>query len=386
MKARGAWGLAALLVIAALVGFAPPAEATSFPVIEIANGGFDAASVSSHPVPLPTGGGGIDTGDLLVVVFCYGGAVSATAPGGWTGLTFFTSQQTQSRMNGWYRVADGSEGTTLSITTSVALRASYQTYRVVGQASATFIESDGTQGDGLPGALVPDPPALNPAGWDVENTLWIALACIQTDIDSTTITAVPASYTAIRAPDRTQSAGGNAVQGAYRQNAVASENPTTFSLTTPDHWQAGTIAIEPRDAEPLSTLAATQVRARSARLWGNLNVLFSNQASVQFEWGDTPSLGNTTAIAYVSAQGAFSAVLPGLEPETTYYFRAVSEEIPSGYTGTGGTLSFMTLIDTEGPIVDMGFSVFWVVLFLTLLTAGLVMAARFGRWGKGGGL
>ena len=46
----------------------------------------------------------------------------------------------------------------------------------------------------------------------------------------------------------------------------------------------------------------------------------------------------------------------------------------------------MTLIDTEGPIVDMGFSVFWVVLFLTLLTAGLVMAARFGRWGKGGGL
>src|SRR3989304_2591253 len=134
------------------------------------------------------------------------------------------------------------------------------------------------------------PPPTRRAGWDVENTLWIALACIQTDIDSTTITAVPASYTAIRAPDRTQSAGGNAVQGAYRQNAVGSENPPTFSLPNPAHGKAGPIPIEPRDAEPLSTIAATQVRARSARLWGNLNVLFSNQASVQFERCTPPSL------------------------------------------------------------------------------------------------
>jgi len=41
---------------------------------------------------------------------------------------------------------------------------------------------------------------------------------------------------------------------------------------------------------------------------------------------------------------------------------------------------------SSDDLVDLGFSVFWAVLFLTILAAGLVMAARFGRWGKGGGL
>lgn len=49
-------------------------------------------------------------------------------------------------------------------------------------------------------------------------------------------------------------------------------------------------------------------------------------STVWFEWGETPSLGNTLGMFALWYQGFISAQLSSLKPGTTYYYRAVATE------------------------------------------------------------
>jgi len=73
----------------------------------------------------------------------------------------------------------------------------------------------------------------------------------------------------------------------------------------------------------VTTNNVTNVKKDSATLNGMLDNL-GNAASclVWFEWGTTPAYGNSTSFQTLSSISAFSADISGLDPNTTYYFRA----------------------------------------------------------------
>ncbi len=66
----------------------------------------------------------------------------------------------------------------------------------------------------------------------------------------------------------------------------------------------------------------------------------------RFDWGLTPSLGNsTTFVHYGAASGSFSATISGLSPNTTYYYRAFANNTTLG-PGYGSVLPFTTTSGT----------------------------------------
>jgi subtilisin family serine protease len=85
-------------------------------------------------------------------------------------------------------------------------------------------------------------------------------------------------------------------------------NDTTFTTTMPPS---------------VTTNAAGNITANSAFLNGNLTAIgTATTVTVSFQWGTTTSYGNETAAQIMAAPGAFSGNITGLNPNTTYHFRA----------------------------------------------------------------
>lgn len=91
----------------------------------------------------------------------------------------------------------------------------------------------------------------------------------------------------------------------------------------------------------VSTNSATYVYQNSATLNGYVTSSGVNNVNAWFEWGTSYSLGNSTSYNnYGSGSTGFTSSLFNLNPNTTYYYRAVAQ---SSYgTVYGNTLSFTT--------------------------------------------
>ncbi|MCX6751849.1 MAG: fibronectin type III domain-containing protein, partial [Candidatus Nomurabacteria bacterium] len=77
----------------------------------------------------------------------------------------------------------------------------------------------------------------------------------------------------------------------------------------------------------------------SATIYGTVTPN-GNPTSAWFEWGLTPSLGNSTTHQTFNSNSTFSQMISGLTENTTYYYRAMAQ---NNYgTATGDTKSFTT--------------------------------------------
>lgn len=197
---------------------------------------------TSHSVGLPTG---ITAGELLIVIFASDGAPTVTWPSGWDQAAnnlIATTLSTDVTMAAKQRVADGTESSPITVTTSVSEWTAWVTMRVTGWHGTTAAEAGTATGS----SATANPPSLNPANWDVEDTLWIACACNDTGgTDNDDITAHPASYTSIGIALAGTQAGGVCLAASQRNNAVAAEDPGTYTAPTTEAWVAGTIGIRP---------------------------------------------------------------------------------------------------------------------------------------------
>lgn len=126
-------------------------------------------------------------------------------------------------------------------------------------------------------------------------------------------------------------------------SAVASQN---WSITFNVAFPPSTLS-----APTVTTSQATGIAGDSATLVGTVNPEGS-ATTAWFEWGTTSSLGQVTQVQYVgSGTGAIFvyASTPGLESNTTYYYRLDA----TNATGTnyGSIVSFATLTTLPAPIL-----------------------------------
>ena len=92
----------------------------------------------------------------------------------------------------------------------------------------------------------------------------------------------------------------------------------------------------------VTTNAAKKVTSNQAILNGTLNPNGTTNTVAWFEWGTTQSLGNSTAqVNYGPSQLNYNFSLGGLNPNTTYYFRAAAQTAGT-QTVYGSILSFTT--------------------------------------------
>lgn len=189
---------------------------------------------TSHPIAIY---GRVVVPDLLIGVCCVSGTATPTVtwPGGWTVINV-PATGTTFLMSIAYKLAGASEAgftiTTAQLATSVT-----RIFQVKGAhpttapACGTEVVSTGT---------TPDPPALDPAGWDVEFTLWIPVLSIASATGA--VSAYPASYIA---GVGVISASGVSLAHAQRTNLTASEDPGAFTSSPSVSYRTNTIAVRP---------------------------------------------------------------------------------------------------------------------------------------------
>jgi hypothetical protein len=223
-------------------GVQPPPVTSTFPVVQSLTGSSFALGATDHAVPMPAT---VSAGDLLLCIFANNGAATVATPNGWT-LIGTTLGATSVRTSRYAKRADGTEGgTTVNFQTSTAATAVAQLYRVTGWFDdgvlADAIADAAASGNGF----TPDPPALDPAAWDVEKTLWIAAYGAENLAQTT---AYPADYANGRYDQSGAVGDRTSMASSRRENAVATEDPGPFTNASSQPWVAVTLAIRPKAA------------------------------------------------------------------------------------------------------------------------------------------
>jgi hypothetical protein len=193
------------------------------------NGG--ATAVTSMVCNLPSG---IVSGDLLIVVLGRSGiAGTVTWPAGWTEIE---DQATIRPLAYAYRIADGTEGSTITVTSSNSRTFSAMAFLIKNHASSTSAPVDGTSATGT--STDANPPSVTPSWGSTVNTLYIAVAAWD---NNTSMSSYPANYTQLTAVFN----GTNRVLlvAAYRVLKGSPEDPGNFVHTVSGAWRTNTIAV-----------------------------------------------------------------------------------------------------------------------------------------------
>lgn len=239
---------AAPVVSLEVAGLPPPAGGgeMAFPSIRSSAFTADTSAEDAHPVDLPAS---VQAGDLLIV-FSFSGHQDVwtwdnTTAGSWTMLW---------HVDGWngdagggiqffahYKWADGTEGgKTLTLGGLSSRVYAHRAFAIQGTHATSppeyALTIHGSVNSG-------SPPALNPTGWDVEDTLWIAVA----GVDVTTITGFPSGYSDTGQTSSSGSSRLGTVGTAFLESAAASQDPGTFSFGATQTAVTVTVAIRPAD-------------------------------------------------------------------------------------------------------------------------------------------
>jgi hypothetical protein len=216
----------------------------AFPTIATSADGVVTTNSTAWTITFPSG---LSSGDLILLIAGRDGAGTSTAP---TGFTDWVANQGGGAQVLFIagKVSDGTETGTTTWNFSASEQGVWQALRITdwfngstpfASASTTSLDSATTSGS----STTPDPSVLNPVNWDVEDTLWLALAC---NDGTPTYTAKDANYTYVtNSPATSGGAGGAGLAVSWRQNAVSSEDPGQYTLSATETWVVFTVAIRP---------------------------------------------------------------------------------------------------------------------------------------------
>lgn len=239
----------------------------TFPVVHNADTthGVQASNSTSWTGTYPAN---IAAGDLLLLFLANDGTASATvnAPEtGWNAMGRGNSGA--NALNCLTKIAAGGESGNFVITLSSSEQGAWRIFRITGWYGSGIPVGDGNlNGNGASEVQTiigspsnaPDPEVLNPANWDVEDTLWIAAVSVDT---SRAITGYPSNMPDINASEASGGSTGATLGVAMLSSAAASLNPNAFACTS-DDWITMTVAIRPA---PSASDALDGRRARRRR-------------------------------------------------------------------------------------------------------------------------
>ena len=306
----------------------------SFPQVAAVNGGSNTVESLNHTVNLPAG---IVAGNLLLVFFVSDQVPTITFPGGWTQL-FQVANSTYVKFGAWYRIADGGEGGTITVTTSDAQMTAHTSYRITGYSGLPEVGVSAT------GASVsPNSPNLAPS-WGALDTLWFAIE--GNDDGTTLVSGWPAGYGNQR-NDKALNSAGAAVGSCRRELNAASQDPGVFTIDASERWIANTVAVKPVviTAPTVTTANASDVEEETATTGGEITATGGANATRRgVKYGLTPG-----ARTWDSGEdgdfgtGTFERDLVGLTEGELYYFEAYATN-PIG-TSYGAEKTFLTKPD-----------------------------------------
>lgn len=214
--------------------FFVPAVSSSFPVIAATNTGNSTTTTASYNLPLPAS---IASGNLLIFFLSLAAANprTFTAPSGWTVLWHSVVSGNLRQFASYYRVADGSEGSTLALTSPDGTPQWASTcYRITG---FTGTPEAGTMATGSSAAA--NPPSLT-ASWGSQKNLFLA-ACATLG-GASPASVAPSSYSGLITASATGTVPLPNTSSAYRELQNATDDPGAF--TNPNVvWGANTVAI-----------------------------------------------------------------------------------------------------------------------------------------------
>lgn len=190
---------------------------------------------TTHTVSLPAS---IAAGEELRIFLNFNADPGTVSASGWS-FTAVDQNATNAALVCGYRTADGSEGASVSVTTTNARPSAHSSYRISGAASGT--PTRGTAATGTSAAA--DPPSASFTSGDV---LVIAACGVKS---GTLVSAAPAGYSNLQAD-----AGGTAGLGTAEKTLTgSSEDPGTF--TNPNvAWVAQTYVVAASAAVTVSKL------------------------------------------------------------------------------------------------------------------------------------
>jgi hypothetical protein len=210
----------------------------AFPVdaARIGTGGSTAAT--NKVCNLPTG---ISSGDLLLLILRSAGADTHSTPTGWTALALNNGADAADDITSvFYRVASGTEGSTVTVNGTASLKFAAICWRITGGDTPQI----STAATGT--STTPDPPSFTPSG-GAKDYLWIWLGAWEGEQTSPP-SGSPTNY---NNPVGANSGTAGAittncqVAGASRQLNAASEDPPSWTISASDDWTAWTVAIPP---------------------------------------------------------------------------------------------------------------------------------------------
>jgi len=217
------------------------------PVVEqVVESAVETTAVTAHTVNLPTA----TAGHLLIIIADKGSTSATITVTAGPSLTELLDEASANGLYIAYRWMDGTEGSTLTLTTSAATRLVEIAYRISGAENpATQAPQIGTTGTGT--SATPDPPASAAPG-ATKDFLFIAFAGMAGEEadDDTWGNTPPTNYTP--SPPRQKTCGtvgtslGGLILSAERAlNTGAAENPGTFGVDVSAAWRSQTIMVHP---------------------------------------------------------------------------------------------------------------------------------------------
>ncbi len=207
----------------------------NFPVIETTST-YTGTSSTSHSVTLPSG---IVSGDFLLALYSADGLGAITEPTGWT-------LDSKGGMNGvsagfgyFYRVADGGEGSSLTVSMGVSESLAVVVLRISSASgsiedSVSNFSSQNTS---------PNASSLTPS-WGSAANLW--LVSYNMGSGSARLSAAPENYVITAATENPNTGIANTETAVvFRQLVAATEDPPAATLAASGRCSMITVAIEP---------------------------------------------------------------------------------------------------------------------------------------------
>jgi hypothetical protein len=206
---------------------------TAAPVVEARASGKRDTNGNTHEITLPSG---IETNDLLLVVFsCDGGpTVSVSSGSGWNALGQRSNGTTVTGAVFW-KIANNDDSLTLG--TSASEQSSHVSFRISGIKKNGNVS--GTDAGGS--STNSNPPSHTMPGTDLRGRLWIATRSGDAKVVAT---AAPSGYSELQtiAAGETEGASTNTAEKTTT-GTENTEDPGTFTSAT-EQWVSFTIGID----------------------------------------------------------------------------------------------------------------------------------------------